>query len=74
MEQSQEKMKTTRVSEVRRGVYVLIFLAILTGIEYYLGTHEVANIFLWAIALLKAGVVIQYYMHLMRVFRSGEEH
>ncbi|KPL84445.1 hypothetical protein SE15_04895 [Thermanaerothrix daxensis] len=61
-------------SEIRRGVYVFIFLAVLTVLEYYVGTHEGPAVILWAIALLKAAVVIQFYMHLMRVFRSREEH
>ncbi|WP_299028536.1 cytochrome C oxidase subunit IV family protein [uncultured Thermanaerothrix sp.] len=69
-------MQTTNKStfEIRRGVYVFIFLAVLTVLEFYAGTHEAPSAILWAIALLKAAVVIQFYMHLMRVFRSREEH
>ncbi|MDT8896695.1 MAG: cytochrome C oxidase subunit IV family protein [Thermanaerothrix sp.] len=68
------KTSSKAMSEVRRGVVVFIVLAVLTGIEYYVGIHEAPSVILWAIALLKAAVVIQFYMHLMRIFRSQEEH
>ncbi|MCX8024947.1 MAG: cytochrome C oxidase subunit IV family protein [Thermanaerothrix sp.] len=67
-------MSSKAISEIRRGVIVFIFLAVLTGIEFYVGLHEAPSAILWAIALLKAGVVVQFYMHLMRVFRSQEDH
>ncbi|MEJ5314591.1 MULTISPECIES: cytochrome C oxidase subunit IV family protein [Anaerolinea] len=60
--------------ELRRGVLVFVVLAVLTVIEYFLGTHGAPGIFLWLIALLKAGLVIWFYMHIQRAFREEGGH
>ena len=68
-----EKIK--KMDALRRGVLVFVGLAILTVIEYYLGVHEAPAIFLWIAALLKAGLVLVYFMHIGRLFGSeGGEH
>ncbi len=67
-------MQTAKIDELKRGVLVFLALAVLTVIEYYLGVHEAAAIFLWIVALLKAGLVLVYFMHIGRVFRSEGEH
>jgi|UniRef100_A0A7C4KI76 caa(3)-type oxidase subunit IV len=68
------KTSPSRPDELRRGVLVFVFLAILTAIEYFIGTHELPSILLWVIALVKAGLVIWYFMHLKRAFREEGEH
>jgi caa(3)-type oxidase subunit IV len=61
------------VSELRRGVLVFTVLAVSTGIEYFLGTIQSPAIFLWVIAILKAALVLVYFMHFSRLFgREGE--
>jgi cytochrome c oxidase subunit 4 len=61
--------------ELRRGVLVFAGLAVLTAIEYWIGVIEAPVIFLWAIAIIKAALVLIYFMHVSRVFRpEGEEH
>lgn len=65
---------STQSDELRRGVLVFVFLAVLTAIEYFIGTHELPVILLWVIALLKAGLVIWYFMHLKRAFREEGGH
>ncbi len=67
-------MQSTKMDELRRGALVFLGLAVLTVVEYYLGTHEAPAIFLWVVALLKAGLVLIYFMHIGRVFRSEGEH
>ncbi|GIV63727.1 MAG: cytochrome C oxidase subunit IV family protein [Chloroflexota bacterium] len=67
-------MQSKKLDELKRGVLVFLGLAVLTVIEYYLGTHEAAVIFLWVVALLKAGLVLVYFMHIGRIFRSEGEH
>lgn len=68
-------MQKTNVknADLRRGLMVFIALAVLTAIEYAVGVLEAAPLFLWAIALLKAGLVIWFFMHVFRVFGAGEE-
>lgn len=65
---------TQKKMELRRGVIVFVALAVLTVIEYFLGTHAAPTIFLWLIALLKAGLVIWFYMHIQRAFREEGGH
>ncbi len=67
-------MDINKIDELKRGVLVFVALAVLTVVEYYLGTHEAAAIFLWIVALLKGGLVLVYFMHIGRVFRSEGEH
>jgi cytochrome c oxidase subunit 4 len=59
--------------ELRQGVMVFGGLALLTIIEYFVGTLELGSIFLWVIALLKAGLVLWFFMHVFRVFGVEEE-
>lgn len=66
--------KQNKMDELKRGVVVFIALAVLTVIEYYLGVHEAAAIFLWIAALFKAGLVVVYFMHIGRLFRPEGEH
>lgn len=67
-----EHKELTKSSELRRGIIVLIALAVLTIIEYVLGYSESPAVFLWIIALLKAAAVLWFFMHLSRVFGSEE--
>ena len=67
-------MEQGKSNELRRGVIVFVVLAVLTGIEYILGDRLVPTIFLWVIALGKAALVIWFFMHVFRVFRSEGGH
>lgn len=62
------------VSELRRGIYVFAALAALTALEYWLGTSQVPSIFLWIIAILKAALVLVYFMHVGRLSGSQGGH
>ncbi len=62
------------LSELRRGVYVFLALAVLTAVEYLLGTNEVAAIFLWIIAIFKGTLVAVYFMHITRLSGSEGSH
>ncbi len=64
----------SKLNELTRGVVVFVILAALTGIEYLLGVSEVPAIFLWIVALVKGGLVLWYFMHLQRVFKSEGGH
>ncbi len=63
-----------KLNDLTRGIAVFIILAVLTGIEFILARAEAATIFLVLIALAKAGLVLWYFMHLARVFRSEGGH
>lgn len=61
------------LSELRRGITVFAVLAGLTAIEFWLGTSQVPSIFLWIIAILKAALVLVYFMHVGRLSGSQGE-
>jgi uncharacterized protein YacL len=73
-------MTTTTKTQVKKrspyviGLIVGIVLAVLTGIEYFVGTHYPSAVFLMLISVLKAILVIYFFMHVYRLWRTQEEH
>jgi heme/copper-type cytochrome/quinol oxidase subunit 4 len=58
---------------VRQGLVILGILAALTLIEYFVGVFLPWG-WLLLLALIKAVVVVQYFMHVSRVFSSEGGH
>jgi caa(3)-type oxidase subunit IV len=58
----------------RQGIVVFIALAVLTAIEYLVALN-LSNpaVPLVIIALVKAGLIVQYFMHIYRLWRE-ESH
>ena len=69
-----EKQHANQSDGLKRGVIIFIALAVLTGIEYELSIAELPSILLWLVALVKAGLVLWFFMHLPRVFSSDGGH
>ncbi len=67
-------MEQSKANELKQGIIVFVALAVLTVVEYLVGTSQVPAVIMWIIALLKAGIVIWYFMHVFRVFRSEGGH
>jgi cytochrome c oxidase subunit 4 len=63
---------TRKMNALKRGVVIFAVLAVLTLIEYFIATLEGPAVFLWIIALAKAGLVLWFFMHLPRVFSQDE--
>lgn len=61
-----DKTFTPKQQELYTGIGVFVALAVLTVIEYFLGVSHAPAIFLWAIALLKGGLVVWFFMHVKR--------
>ena len=56
------------------GWMVFLLLAVLTAVEFVLAVTIDANLpILVVLALAKAGLIVHYFMHLMRVWRSDQE-
>ncbi len=60
------------MTPLTRGIAVFIALAVLSVIEYIVGVYEGMVVLLVIFAILKAGLVLWFFMHLPRVFKSGE--
>ena len=68
----EEQKKPT--DELKRGVITFVALAVLTAVEYIIGIAELPGVLLWMVALLKAGLVLWFFMHLGRVFSTSGGH
>lgn len=64
----------TKKKEAYRQIFVIfIILAVFTGIEYVVSQTLDSMILLFLIALVKAGLIINYFMHVYRLWRE-ESH
>ena len=67
-------MEKSKTSELNRGVMIFIGLAVLTVVEYLLAVNQLPVILLWIIAFGKAALVVWFFMHIFRLFRSEGGH
>ncbi len=68
------KTRTARQAAYRPGILVLVALAVLTIVEYWIASAlDGSVVFLFVIALVKAGLILQYFMHLGTLW-SEEAH
>ncbi|HCB48061.1 MAG: hypothetical protein AMJ56_03980 [Anaerolineae bacterium SG8_19] len=67
-------MENRKKADYRRNFYVFIALAVLTLVEIIIAIN-LANpaVPLLIIALIKAGLIAQFFMHIYRLWRE-EEH
>lgn len=67
---SEQKKK----AEYRQNFFIFLALAVLTLIEFLVAINlEEATVALMIIALIKAGLIVQFFMHIYRLWRQ-EEH
>ena len=70
-----EARRKAKSATYRKGFLVFIALAILTALEFWVATAAGGSVaFLFIIALVKAGVIVQYYMHLESVWSEEGAH
>jgi hypothetical protein len=67
-------MNESKAAAYRLGFTTLLILAVLTAVEYFIGV-SMSNpaTALFVIALVKAAVVVQNFMHVYRLWRE-ESH
>ena len=68
-------MNDSRHNEkLRRGTIVIVALAILTAIEFWIAVQVETGLFaiLTVVALIKAGLIVEYFMHYSQLFGSEE--
>ena len=67
--------RAARRAAYRQGFLVLVGLAVLTGLEFVVAQLTNGSpVFLMILALLKAGIILQYYMHVRRLWSEEETH
>jgi len=62
-----------RSAAYRQGALVLVGLAVLTIVEYLVSVYLASVVIILIINLFKAGLIVQYYMHVSRLW-SEEGH
>lgn len=69
------KETTDRASRIRLGWIVFIALAVLTIVEFLVGAFvRPATPYLTATAIIKAGLIVYYFMHIAQLWRKDGEH
>jgi cytochrome c oxidase subunit IV len=75
VERMDEEAQAGRRAAYRRGIGVLIALAVLTALEFLVASVLNASpVLLFVMILAKAGLILQYYMHMDSVWSEGEAH
>ncbi len=63
---------TDKKTALNQGVIIFIFLAVLTALEFFIAIAMDAVPLLVIVALVKAGLVIYYYMHIYKLNAENE--
>jgi cytochrome c oxidase subunit III len=58
---------------LNQGLVIFIFLAVLTGLEYFIAIELGAIVLLIVVALVKAALVLYYYMHIYKLNSQDDE-
>ena len=67
-------MTDKKKADFRQGIYVFLALAVLTGIELVVAIYlDNPAVPLIIISLVKAGIIVQYFMHIYKLWRE-ESH
>jgi cytochrome c oxidase subunit 3 len=61
---------TNKTDALRQGVIIFVFLAVLTGLEFFIAIAIGAVFLLVVVAAIKVGLVLYYYMH---IYKLSEE-
>lgn len=67
-------MNENKAAAYRLGYITLAILAVLTIIEFFAAIYLGSLVFLFIIAIIKAAVIIQNFMHISRLWSSEENH
>lgn len=60
----------TKAGVYRTGFNVFIALAVLTIVEYFVGVTLNSAVLLFILALFKAALIINWFMHIYRLWRE----
>lgn len=66
-------MNDKKAAAYRLGLITLVILAVLTIVEYVVAVYLGSLVLLFIIALVKAAVIVQNFMHIARLWRE-ESH
>lgn len=68
-------MEDRKAAVYRQGVIVFLVLAVLTIFEFFVSiTFDGTPVILLIIAFVKAGIIVNFFMHIYRLWRPEEDH
>jgi heme/copper-type cytochrome/quinol oxidase subunit 4 len=67
-------MSGRRAAAYRLSATVALVLAVLTIVEYYVAIYTGSMVFLFILAIFKAVAVLQYFMHVSRLWSQEGGH
>jgi hypothetical protein len=67
-------MEDEKTAAFELGGTVLLGLAVLTAAEYAFGVRMVSIVALFIVALIKGGMILNYFMHVSRLLSEEEGH
>jgi cytochrome c oxidase subunit 4 len=70
----QATMSNRKSAAFRLSVTVALVLAVLTVVEYYAALHFPSTVVLFLLAMFKAVAVLNYFMHVSRLWKQEEGH
>jgi heme/copper-type cytochrome/quinol oxidase subunit 4 len=68
------EMNDRKAAAYRLGLITLIILAVLTVAEYFVSIYTGSLILLMIVALIKAAIIVNNFMHITRLWRGEESH
>ena len=74
--QRDEKLasKASLSSAYRTGVMVLLWLSLLTAVEFVANMIGASTVAMFLIAFIKAAIILQFFMHVSSLWIQGESH
>lgn len=66
-------MNDKKAAAYRLGITTLLILAVLTIVEYFAAVYLGSLVLLFIVAVIKAAVIVQNFMHISRLWRE-ESH
>jgi hypothetical protein len=67
-------MNDKKSAAIRQSVAVGLVLAILTVVEYFAAIYTGSTVVLFLLAIFKAVAVLNYFMHVSRLWSQEEGH
>ncbi|MFN8494956.1 MAG: cytochrome C oxidase subunit IV family protein [Caldilineaceae bacterium] len=67
-------MNTKRAAAYRLSTTVALVLAVLTVVEYFVAQEFPSTVLLLLLGLFKAVAVVNYFMHITRLWRQEGSH
>ena len=68
------KARMRRITAYRGGVMVLLWLSLLTAVEFMANLIGAGTASMFVIAIIKAAVIAQYFMHISSIWLEGGSH